>query len=271
MTVVLFRLEIEHCGALFHGSLAGGDSGNEEECFCQRGLATTSVPYQGDVSYVLGFHNTSSSGLSIIVSEVCAGSVGYIDLSVIDLRVRPRLQWLLQPIGRALANRGVTPQIMTLFGLLITILGGVLIGFGRLGWGAGVALFGSALDGLDGSVARAAGTESSRGALLDAAADRVGEVAVFAGLAAAVAPERRVVTLIVLAVGGSMLVPYMRAKVEAEGLDGRGGMMGRAERVLLFSAGLFTGLIEPMLWVLVVAVWATVAWRFFLTYRELKT
>ena len=40
------------------------------------------------------------------------------------------------------------------------------------------------------------------------------------------------VTLIVLAVGGSMLVPYLRAKAEAEGLDGRGGMMGRAERVL---------------------------------------
>ena len=93
----------------------------------------------------------------------------------------------------------------------------------------------------------------------------------FAGLAAAVATESRVVTLIVLAVGGSMLVPYLRAKAEAEGIDGRGGMMGRAERVILFSAGLFTGLIEPMLWVLVVAVWATVLWRFFLTYRELKT
>ena len=202
--------------------------------------------------------------------EVLSGSVGYIDLPVIDLRVRPRVQWLLQPIGRALASRGVTPQVMTLLGLLITIGGGVLIGFGRLGWGAGVALVGSALDGLDGSVARAAGTESPRGALFDAVSDRVGEVAVLAGLGAAVAAESRIVTLIVLAVGGSMLVPYLRAKAEAEGLDGRGGMMGRAERVLIFSAGLFSGLIEPMLWVLVIATWATVVWRFFLTYRELK-
>ena len=202
--------------------------------------------------------------------EVRAGSVGYIDWKVIDLRVRPRVQWLLQPIGRALADRGVTPQIMTLLGLVITVIGGLLIGFGQLGWGAGVALIGSALDGLDGSVARAAWTESARGALFDAVSDRVGEVAVFAGLAAAVAPERRVLILIVLAVGGSMLGPYLRAKAEAEGLDGRGGMMGRAERVLVFSAGLFSGLIEPMLWLLVVATWATVAWRFFLTYRELK-
>ena len=268
---MFLRFEIEDSGTLFHGTLAGGNSGDEEERFCQRGLPTTSVPNQGNVSYVLGFHGTSWSGLSIIVREVCGGSVDYIDSAVIDLRVRPRVQWLLQPIGRALASRGMTPQVMTLLGLLITVLGGVLIGLGWLGWGAGVALFGSALDGLDGSVARAAGTESPRGALLDAAADRVGEVAVFAGLAAAVATESRVVTLIVLAVGGSMLVPYLRAKAEAEGIDGRGGMMGRAERVLLFSAGLFTGLIEPMLWVLVVAVWATVLWRFFLTYRELKT
>ncbi|MGH8928222.1 MAG: CDP-alcohol phosphatidyltransferase family protein [Acidimicrobiia bacterium] len=203
--------------------------------------------------------------------EVCAGSVGYIDSAVIDLRVRPRVQWLLQPIGRALANLGVTPQILTLLGLVLTILGAVLIGFGRLGWGAGVALLGSALDGLDGSVARAAGTESARGALLDAASDRIGEVAVFAGLGVAVAPNARVVLLIVLAVGGSMLVPYLRAKAEAAGLDGRGGMMGRAERVLAFSIGLFTGFIEPMLWVLVIATWATVAWRFFLTYRDLKS
>jgi CDP-diacylglycerol--glycerol-3-phosphate 3-phosphatidyltransferase len=106
--------------------------------------------------------------------------------------------------------------------------------------------------------------------LLDAVADRIGEVSVFAGLAVAVSGERRLVLLIVLALGGSLLVPYLRAKAEAEGLDGRGGLMGRAERVILFSLGLLTGLIEPMLWVLTVATWATVAWRFFLTYHHLR-
>jgi CDP-diacylglycerol--glycerol-3-phosphate 3-phosphatidyltransferase len=78
------------------------------------------------------------------------------------------------------------------------------------------------------------------------------------------------VLLIVAALGGSLLVPYLRAKAEAEGLDGRGGMMGRAERVILFSLGLLLGFIEPMLWVLVVATWATVIWRFLLTYNNLR-
>jgi hypothetical protein len=47
-------------------------------------------------------------------------------------------------------------------------------------------------------------------------------------------------------------------------------MMGRAERVILFSLGLLLGFIEPMLWVLVVATWATVIWRFLLTYNNLR-
>ncbi|HJU50809.1 MAG TPA: CDP-alcohol phosphatidyltransferase family protein [Acidimicrobiia bacterium] len=189
---------------------------------------------------------------------------------MIDLRVRPHLQWVLQPIGRALNRLGVTPQIMTIFGLAVSVTGAVMIGAGMIVGGALVALVGSILDGLDGSVARAAGTESARGALLDAASDRIAEVSVLAGLSFALASERRLVLLIVLALGGSLLVPYLRAKAEAEGLDGRGGMMGRAERVILFTLGLVFSFIEPMLWLLVVATWATVLWRFWLTYRQLR-
>ncbi len=189
---------------------------------------------------------------------------------VIDLRVRPHLQWFLQPIGRGLNRLGVSPLVLTLLGLAVTITGAFLIGMGRIIGGATVALIGSILDGLDGSVARAAGTESPRGALLDAMADRIGEVAVLGGLAAAVANDRRLVLLTIAALGGSLLVPYLRAKAEAEGLDGRGGMMGRAERVILFTVGLLVGLIEPMLWVLVIATWATVIWRFLLTYNNLR-
>lgn len=190
---------------------------------------------------------------------------------MIDLKVRPHVQWLLQPIGRALAGVGVSPQVMTLLGLAITVAGAILIGFSHAVLGASIALFGALLDGLDGSVARAAGVDSPRGALLDAVADRAGEVAVFAGLAVYVAGNSRQLLLIVLALGGSMLVPYLRAKAEAEGLDGRGGMMGRAERVLLFTVGVLLGLIEPMLWLLVVATWATVGWRFLVTYRQLTS
>ncbi|HEY7703590.1 MAG TPA: CDP-alcohol phosphatidyltransferase family protein [Acidimicrobiia bacterium] len=189
---------------------------------------------------------------------------------MIDQRVRPRVQWLLDPIGGSLAHMGVTPQFMTLFGLTITVGGAVLIGLGYLRIGAAVALLGALLDGLDGSVARAGGSVTPRGAFLDAASDRIGEIAVFAGLAVARAGNRRELLLIVLAIGGATLVPYLRAKAEAVGLNGKAGFMGRAERVILFSVGLILGFIEPMLWVMVAATWFTAGQRFFDTYHAIE-
>lgn len=188
---------------------------------------------------------------------------------MIDTHVRPRLKGLLGPIGRFLASIGVTPAVMTTVGLLVTITGAAIIGTGRLALGAVIALVGSALDGLDGTVARAAGTVSARGAFLDAGSDRIGEIASFAGLAVAMEGDARVLLLIVLSTGGAMLVPYLRAKGESVGLDGKAGIMGRAERVILFAAGLITGLVEPMLWVMVVTVWTTAIQRFVSTYRQI--
>jgi phosphatidylglycerophosphate synthase len=134
-------------------------------------------------------------------------------------------------------------------------------------------LVGSILDGLDGSVARAAGTVTGRGAYLDSVFDRVGEIAAFAGLGVAVASEtgdEAVLLLIILAIGGAMLVPYIRSRAEVEGFNGKAGLMGRAERVLLFTVGLMTGFIEPMLWIFVVLVWLTALMRFIDTYRSFE-
>jgi phosphatidylglycerophosphate synthase len=176
----------------------------------------------------------------------------------------------LEPIGKALASIGVTPAVITFLGLAVVIVGSVMIARGLIRSGAAVVLGGALLDGLDGSVARASDQVSARGAFLDSAFDRMGEIAAFAGLGVASAGKPRVLLLIVLAIGGAMLVPYMRARAEAEGIDGRGGLMGRAERVLLFSFGLILGLVEPMLWAFVVLVWLTAFVRFVRTYRSFE-
>ncbi len=188
---------------------------------------------------------------------------------VIDMRIRPHITRFLEPIGKALVAIGITPAAMTSFGLAVVIAGSILIGLGYLRSGATVVLAGAILDGLDGAVARQSGTVSARGAFLDSAFDRVGEIAAFAGLGVAFADERRVLLLIMLAVGGAMLVPYIRARAEAEGFEGRGGLMGRAERVVLFSLGVWTGYVEAMLWIFVVLVWITAIIRFVKTYRSL--
>ncbi len=189
--------------------------------------------------------------------------------ALIDMRVRPHLQWFLRPVGRGLAKLGLTPAWVTVLGLLVTVVGAAMIANGRIVGGALVAFLGSAVDGLDGSVARALKAESTQGAFLDSVFDRVGEMAVFTGLAVAQAGDTRVLILIILALSGAMLVPYLRAKAEAVGFQGKGGLMGRAERVIIFTAGLLTGLIEPMLWVLVATIWFTVGQRFYDTYRAL--
>lgn len=176
----------------------------------------------------------------------------------------------LDGIGRGLSKIGMTPAAMTALGLALVLVGSVMVATDRLVSGALVIFLGSMLDGLDGAVARASGSVSARGAFLDSAFDRIGEIAAFAGLAFAMEGDARVLLLIVLAVGGAMLVPYMRARAEAEGLGGEGGLMGRSERLILFCSGLIFGFIEIMLWIFVVLVWLTALIRFVRAYRSIK-
>lgn len=190
--------------------------------------------------------------------------------NVIDMRVRPHVTRYLDYIGRVIAAVGITPAAMTALGLAIVIAGSVILGTGDLVLGGWFIVVGSALDGLDGAVARATDRVSAQGAFLDAAFDRIGEIAAFAGLAFAMEGQARILLLIVLSIGGAILVPYMRAKAEAEGMEGRGGLMGRPERLILFNAGLVFGFVEPMLWAFVVLVWFTAMHRFVKTYRSLQ-
>lgn len=195
----------------------------------------------------------------------------YVSTIVIDQRVRPRVQGILQPMGRFLAGVGISPTFMTLFGFVVAATGAILIGLDQLVAGAIVFLLGSALDGLDGAVARASNRVTARGAFLDATVDRLGEIAMLTGLAVSQRGEGRILLLALLSMGGALMIPYMRAKAEVEGLDGKGGLMGRAERVILFSLGVLSGFIEPMLWLMLAGNWYTVGQRFWSTYRRIES
>lgn len=164
----------------------------------------------------------------------------------------------------------MTPTAMTALGLAMVLTGSVMVGTGRLVSGGWVIAAGSLFDGLDGAVARASGKVTARGAFLDSAFDRIGEIAAFAGLAFAMEGQARLLLLIVVALGGAMLVPYMRARAEAEGLPGEGGLMGRSERLILFCSGLVFGFVEVMLWIFVVLVWLTALTRFLRSYRSIS-
>jgi CDP-diacylglycerol--glycerol-3-phosphate 3-phosphatidyltransferase len=171
-----------------------------------------------------------------------------------------------------LARTRVTPNTLTAAGVTLCLAAAVLVPFETrdpilFSWlGAAVFVVGSILDILDGALARAGGKSTPFGAFLDSTTDRVGEGAMLAaiGLVLARAGNDVAVTFTVLAVAGSFLVPYVRAKAEALGLRGDVGLGSRAERVVVITAGLVFapwGGLQWAIYLLAATSWITVVQR----------
>lgn len=201
---------------------------------------------------------------------------------VLDVKARNGVDKVVAPIGKALAKIGIRPSAVTVGGLLITVVGAILIGSGELLGGGIVVAVGSLLDIIDGPLARVTGSESKRGALLDTLADRLGEAAIWIGLVYFLSERGRsgLATLAVVGLCAAMLVPYVRSKAEGWGAQGKGGLMGRAERLIVMLLGVgIEGIgtavdteinsVEPMLWVMAVATWLTVLQRAWRTWQQL--
>ncbi len=158
------------------------------------------------------------------------------------------LRYVENPGARALRRLGFSPNLVTVMGFLIVVLSAILVGMGHLRIGGLVFLAGGTLDLFDGALARLSQRVTPFGALLDALLDRLGEAALFLGLtiyALRIDPESRnlvvFMTLLMLALVGSQAVSYLRARGEALGIDTRGGLMTRPERVVILAAGLIIG------------------------------
>lgn len=169
-------------------------------------------------------------------------------------RCEPALRERLQPVVDRLAARRITPNQVTVAALGVSLLAALCIAGGGLRLGALVLLLASLGDLLDGMLARQTGRATPFGAFFDSTLDRIGEGAILAALAYqfAVTGRPTVVAVTVLALLGSLLVSYTRARAEALGVECKVGLMSRAERVALLVLGLLLGL--PGLAVLVLAV-----------------
>jgi CDP-diacylglycerol--glycerol-3-phosphate 3-phosphatidyltransferase len=175
---------------------------------------------------------------------------------------------MVSPVVTALDRAGFSPLAVSITGLLITAVSGVVIGQGRLPAGAAVFLLGSAFDMLDGDLARRQGTVSKRGAFLDSCFDRLGEAFLFAGLTWYFAggedgADRLALLLITLTVVGSLTTSYVRARAEGVGETCLVGWVQRTERVVLLTLGLLIGrwAMVPILAFLAFATLATTVQR----------
>ena len=146
------------------------------------------------------------------------------------------------PGARLLARLGLTPNMVTLLGLLFSAATAYLIASQRLP-AAGILLLVSAMfDHLDGALARLTDRVTVFGAFLDSVVDRMTEAMVLFGvLLLALSRGSDVLAMLVfLALGLSMLVSYTRARAEGLGVSGEVGVLTRAERVVLLAVGLLT-------------------------------
>src|SRR5438105_9807380 len=188
---------------------------------------------------------------------------------MLDTRWRAGVERGLRPAGARLRQVGISADQITLLGLAASVACGLVIAAGRLGWGAFFLALSGLTDVLDGAVAKSGGTAGPRGAFFDSVCDRVSDGVVLGGAAWYYADRQP--HLAVLAFGVAMLsflVSYERSRAESLGFNGKGGLMERAERMVVLGLGLTFGRLAAALWVLAVLTGVTVAQRFALVWRQ---
>ena len=172
------------------------------------------------------------------------------------------------PLARLLLALHVSPNALTLTGLTVTGVSAYLIGEAHLLAGGLVLLGGSAMDMLDGAVARLGNKATRFGAFLDSITDRLGEAAALFGLLVFyVRQDHELGAYLAFgAVVMSFMVSYLRARAEGLGVPGDVGLMGRPERIVVLVAGLVVGLPLYALGVVLVLATVTVGQRIWHVY-----
>jgi CDP-diacylglycerol--glycerol-3-phosphate 3-phosphatidyltransferase len=168
-----------------------------------------------------------------------------------EVLLRDRLQKgiykIINPLVRGLIKIGLTPNAVTTIGLILNIGVAVIFVAGGeegnrgdlsyVGWAGALVLFAGLFDMLDGQVARLGGMSSTFGALFDSVLDRYSELVMFLGICYYLIAHHYFISSLFafIALIGSMMVSYTRARSEGLGIENKGGLMQRPERVVLIG------------------------------------
>jgi CDP-diacylglycerol--glycerol-3-phosphate 3-phosphatidyltransferase len=198
---------------------------------------------------------------------------------VLNVLARASISRALEPLGERLSRAGVTPNAITVVGTTGSVAA-ALVFFPQGWWFAGALLISGfvLLDMVDGAVARAGGTSSPFGGVLDSTGDRIADAAIFGSLAWYFARHDRTALLLaaLLCLVLGSLTSYIRARAEGVGMNATVGIAERAERLIIVLVG--TGLAgAPLrvpyiqaisLWLLVAASTVTVGQRLVAVRRQ---
>jgi CDP-diacylglycerol---glycerol-3-phosphate 3-phosphatidyltransferase len=192
---------------------------------------------------------------------------------------------IINAMVQGLARRRINPNILTVMGVSINVLCGLMFGFGHFFWAGIVLIVANLFDMLDGQVARLTNQVTSFGGFLDSTLDRISDMAAFVGLMTFYARDAEFhstvnVLLAGLAMVGSVLVSYASARAESLIPKCDVGFLRRPERVVLLIIGalsthpssnnLFANRMPAVLWILSVGSFWTFAYRVYHTWCELN-
>jgi CDP-diacylglycerol--glycerol-3-phosphate 3-phosphatidyltransferase len=179
--------------------------------------------------------------------------------------------YLTQPAVRFLARMSITPSIITWFGFLLAVGAAALIATGHLFAAGFVVLFAGFFDMLDGALARYTNQTTCFGAVLDSTLDRLSEAVLLIGILLYVGNQSLVAVLLVfLALFGSLLVSYIRARAEALDLECQVGLFTRVERVIVLALGLLLNQIVIALAIIVVFSFFTFGQRLIYVWQQTR-
>ena len=185
-------------------------------------------------------------------------------------------QAITAPLVPAINKLRLSPDALTVIGIVLNLLAAIVIGFGHVFAGGIVFLLAGLFDMLDGALARHIGQASKFGALFDSTADRLTEAAIFFSFIFIAGREvwpydvTLEMVLIFLAVTGSFLTSYIRARAEGLNISCTVGIFTRPERVIVLTLGLLLNAVFVAVAIVVVLSWITVVQRFIHVMRNTR-
>lgn len=165
-----------------------------------------------------------------------------------------------------------SPNSLTIAGFLITVLAAFVIPY-NIRYGGLLILVGGFFDMLDGVVARTTGRTTRFGAFLDSVLDRYSDAFIFLSIAWYMAEQGSHAGsfLSIGSMAGAFLVSYTRARAEGLGQSCKTGLMERPDRLILLVFGALTGLLLPVLWIMLVLTHVTVIQRMYHVWKLIRS
>ncbi|MFL2650909.1 MAG: CDP-alcohol phosphatidyltransferase family protein, partial [Anaerolineales bacterium] len=166
--------------------------------------------------------------------------------------VRQIFSFVLTPLAEYIVKIGIHPNVLTFSGLVGNMIGAYFLSQGNFLWGGIIILVMGPIDALDGATARAKGVITPWGAFVDSTSDRWSESVIMLGLLVhyATTNAAQSTVLVLLALVGSLMVSYTRARAEALGFKANVGVMTRLERYLVLAPALLFNHPEIALWII---------------------